>query len=236
MNRRQVLTTTLAGLAAAAPLGGLRLADAKSEILPTKSGDWQLAGTYFEACSCEVMCPCIFQSAPSHGDCAVLYAWRIDRGRYDATSLDGLNVGLAGYANGHMAKVKWLAAVYIDDGANADQEAALRRIFTGSAGGFPAALAGFFERFIGVKTAPIRYDRDGKKRAVEIPGVLRASIHAIAGQEGGDAIITGHPLGLAPGQPLIVAQSDEVTLTDYEWNWKFSGRSGGYSPFKYQSA
>jgi hypothetical protein len=176
MNRRQVLTTTLAGIATAA---NMRFSGAQAEILPAQSREWQLAGTYFEACSCEVMCPCIFQSAPSHGDCAVLYA---------------------------------------------------------AAGGFPAALAGFFERFVGVKTAPIRYDLDGKKRAVEIPGVLRASIHAITGQEGGDAVITGHPLGLAPGNPLIVAQSDEVTLTDYEWNWKFSGRSGGYSPFKYQSA
>jgi hypothetical protein len=85
-----------------------------------------------------------------------------------------------------------------------------------------------------VKSALIHYVLDGKKRSVEIPGVLSASIHAIAGQEGEDAVITGHPLGLAPGNPLIVAESDAVTLTDYEWNWKFSGRSGGYSPFQYQ--
>jgi hypothetical protein len=236
MNRRQILATTAAGIVGALPFAKGRLAAAETAAVSAKGVDWKLAGNYFEACSCEVVCPCIFQSAPSHGDCAVLYAWRIDRGNYQATALDGLNVALAAYADGHMAKVKWLAAVYIDDRATSEQNAALKRIFTGTAGGFPAGLAGFFERFIGVKSAPIHYVLDGKKRAVEIPGVMSASIHAIAGQEGGDAVIAGHPLGLAPGNPLIVAQSDSVTLTDYEWNWKFSGRSGGYSPFQYQGA
>ncbi len=235
MNRRQILATA-AGFAATLPFAKGRLAVAESGAVAAKGSDWKLSGTYFEACSCEVVCPCIFQSAPSHGECEVLYSWHIERGNAGAVQLDGLNVALAAYAGGHMQKVKWLAALYVDERANPQQFAALKRIYTGEAGGFPAALAGFFERFIGVKSAPIHYQLDGKKRAVEIPGVLWAAVRAIAGQEGGDAVITGHPLGLAPGNPLIVAQSDEVTLTDYDWNWKFSGRSGGYSPFQYQSA
>jgi hypothetical protein len=236
MNRREILATTAAGIAAALPFAKGKLAATETGTVTTKGSDWTLTGTYFEACSCEVVCPCIFQSAPSHGECEVLYSWHIDRGNAGAVPLDGLNVALAAYAGGHMQKVKWLAALYVDERANPEQLAALKRIYTGQAGGFSAALASFFERFIGVKSAPIHYQLDGKKRAVEIPGVLRATVHAIAGQEGGDAVITGHPLGLAPGNPLIVAQSDEVTLTDYDWNWKFSGRSGGYSPFQYQSA
>jgi hypothetical protein len=236
MNRREILATTAAGVAAALPFAKERVAAAETGAVAAKGGDWRLTGTYFEASSCEVVCPCIFQSAPSHGDCEVLYAWHIERGNAEAISLDGLNVSLAAYASGHMQKVKWLAALYLDDRASPEQFAALKRIYTGQAGGFPAALVGFFEKFIGVKSAPIHYQLDGKKRAVEIPGVLRASVHAIVGQEGGDAVISGHPLGLAPGIPLVVAQADEVTLTDYEWNWKFTGRTGGYSPFRYQSA
>ncbi|WP_083567253.1 DUF1326 domain-containing protein [Hyphomicrobium sp. CS1GBMeth3] len=197
---------------------------------------WRLHGNYFEACSCETVCPCIFESAPSHGDCNVIYAWTVRTGHYRDVSLDGLNVALAARADGHMQQVKWLAALYIDSKATPDQYAALESIFTGKAGGHPAALASFFERFIGVRQVPISFEGEGKKRSVDIPGVLKATIKAIVGQKGGETTIVGQPLGLAPGEPLVAAKSDEVVLKDYEWNWKFSGRAGGYSPFTYQSA
>lgn len=235
MDRRQVLGISLAGMAAI-PFVRARKAEANSGVVEARGDAWKLNGAYFEACSCEVVCPCIFQSAPSHGNCSVLYTWHIDHGHSGAVALDGLNVALAAYADGHMQKVKWQAALYIDERATPEQFAELKRIYTGEAGGFPAALVGFFDGFLGVKAAPILYQASGKERSVDIPGVLKAKVHAIEGQAGGDTAVSGHPLGLAPGNPLIVAQSDEVTLTDYAWNWKFAGRSGGYSPFQYQSS
>ena len=234
MDRRRVLGVGLAGIAAG--FVGAREARAGSGAVQAGGSGWSLEGAYFEACSCEVVCPCIFQSAPSHGNCSVLYTWHIERGRAGNVALDGLNVALAAYADGHMQKVKWQAALYIDSRATPEQFAELKRIYTGQAGGFPQALVGFFDGFLGVKQAPIVYVASGKKRSVDIPGILKAQVHAIEGQAGGDTVVSGHPLGLAPGNPLIVAISDDVTLTDYEWNWKFSGRSGGYSPFQYQSA
>src|SRR5262249_17494660 len=98
---------------------------------------WDLKGTYFETCSCEVLCPCIFMSPPSRGDCSVLYAWHIEAGNYDKLNLDHLNVALAAYAPGHMQQVKWLAALYVDNRATPAQFAALQEIFTGKAGGHP---------------------------------------------------------------------------------------------------
>ncbi|WP_083556585.1 DUF1326 domain-containing protein [Hyphomicrobium sp. NDB2Meth4] len=234
MNRREVVTT-LAALVAAAPLIEVASGDASATEAPT-AGGWSLSGSYFEACSCETVCPCIFESAPSHGDCDVLYAWRIDKGSDGAVSLDGLNVAIAPHAGGHMQKVKWLAALYIDDRATAEQHSALERIYTGKAGGHPAALASFFERFLGVKSVPIDYQYEGRKRSVFIPGVMRAAFEAIKGQGGAETTVTAQPLALAPGNPLVVARSGEVLLTDYDWNWKFSGRAGGYSPFQYRSA
>lgn len=236
MDRRKVLGVGLATIAASLPFVRSKEARAQSGVVQAHGDSWKLSGAYFEACSCEVVCPCIFQSAPSHGDCSVLYTWHIDQGQSGDVSLDGLNVALAAYADGHMQKVKWKAALYIDERATPEQFAQLKRIFTGEAGGFPAALVGFFDGFLGVKQAPIVYMASGKTRSVDIPGIMQAKVHAIEGQAGGDTVVSGHPLGLAPGNPLIVAISDDVTLTDYEWNWKFSGRSGGYSPFQYQSS
>src|SRR6185437_16355896 len=104
MNRRELLGTGLVSFAMAASGAKVEIADA--ETSSSRKPSWSLKGTYFEACSCETVCPCIFKSPPSHGDCAVLYAWRVNDGAFDAVDLSGLNVALAAYAGGHMEKVK----------------------------------------------------------------------------------------------------------------------------------
>jgi hypothetical protein len=196
---------------------------------------WSLTGGYFEACSCEVVCPCIFESAPTHGDCSVPYAWHIDKGQFAGDALDGLNVVLAAYASGHMQKAKWLAALYIDERATLEQRSALEKIYTGKVGGHPSVLVAFFERFLGIKSAPIEYEAEDNQRSVHIPKLVEADIKAIPGQSQGHATVVGHPLCLAPGEPLVVAKSGELTLADYDWNWSFGGRAGGYSAFSYQN-
>lgn len=235
MDRRNLIRAGVGGVFAAGLLASREKAAAEPANDATGIG-WKISGQYFEACNCEVVCPCIFESAPSHGDCTVLYSWRIEKGHDADIRLEGRNVVLAARSADHMQKVKWLAALYVDEHASAEQFAALERIFTGQAGGHPAALAGFFERFLGVKKAPILISEVGKQRSVSIPGILRARIEAIRGQKGGDTTVSGQPLGLAPGEPMVAAKSELVQLRDFDWNWDFAGRAGGYSPFTYQSA
>ena len=56
---------------------------------------WSLTGDYFEACNCDVGCPCIFLSDPTHGNCTVLIGWHIQKGRSGQETLDGLNFAIA---------------------------------------------------------------------------------------------------------------------------------------------
>jgi len=63
---------------------------------------WKIAGSYFEACNCDVACPCIFLSAPTSGDCTLLVAWHIEQGRFGQIDLDGLKAVLAVHSPGHM--------------------------------------------------------------------------------------------------------------------------------------
>lgn len=79
------------------------------------AAQWSLTGTYFETCNCESACPCVFLSPSTTGECTVLIGWHIEKGRLDAVALDGLNVALAVYSPGHMAQVKWKAALYFDN-------------------------------------------------------------------------------------------------------------------------
>lgn len=196
---------------------------------------WKLAGTYFETCNCEAACPCVFTSPPTEGECTALVAWHIERGRYGDVSLDGLNVALAVHAPGTMVETKWTAAAYFDERADAAQTDALHAIFSGKAGGHPAALASFVGTMLGARSVPMRYESDGKRSSLSIPGVTEAVIEAIQGQGGGAVTIVGHPLCVVPGEPAVVARSRSFTLKDYDWSWQLSGRNGFSSPFAYGS-
>ena len=79
---------------------------------------WNVSGTYFETCNCEAACPCVFLSPPTEGDCTAIVGWHIDEGTHDGLAIDGLNVALAVYSSGHMAKTPWRAAVYLDERAS----------------------------------------------------------------------------------------------------------------------
>src|SRR5579872_6885146 len=70
---------------------------------------WRLSGDYFENCNCDVVCPCLVSPAtpmtarPTQGVCDVALFFHIDQGRYDQTSLDGLNVAVVAHTPGPMA-------------------------------------------------------------------------------------------------------------------------------------
>ncbi len=195
---------------------------------------WNLAGTYFETCNCEVACPCVFTSPPTAGECTVLIGWHIDNGKFENVTLDGLNVVLAVHSPGHMLQVKWKAAVYLDERASEAQKDALIQIFSGQAGGHPAILASFVGQVLGVNSVAIDYRAEGKKRSLRIPNVAEAEIEAIAGQGGAEITISNHPLCIAPGQPAVVAKSKQLSYHDHGFQWAVSEKNGFYSPFAYQ--
>jgi hypothetical protein len=65
---------------------------------------WALNATIIEACSCTMFCPCYFSTVPSghgHGSMAEHYcrfnnAFRVNQGRFNGVSLNGLKFWIAG--------------------------------------------------------------------------------------------------------------------------------------------
>lgn len=197
---------------------------------------WKINGTYFEACNCDVACPCVFLSDPTEGECTALVAWHIDEGAFNTVNLDGLNVALAVHSPGNMATVKWTAAVYFDNSASDSQKDALMQIFTGQAGGHPGRLVSHIGDVLGVSSLPMTYRAEGRKRSLKIEGVAEAEIEALnTGQGGADITIDNHPLCIAPGHKAVVSKSSKATYKDHGFDWHFSGKNGFYSPFGYQS-
>jgi hypothetical protein len=195
---------------------------------------WKLEGQYLEACNCKPACPCVFLSPPTEGDCTVLVGWHIENGNQGAVRLDGLNVALAVVSPGMMHETKWKAALYVDERASEEQKNSLVQIFAGQAGVHPARLGAFIGEVLGVKSVPIEYRREGKRRALRIGSVGEADIESIEGAGGSEVTLNGHPLCIAPGFPAVVARSKAVRYQDYGFQWTLSDRNGLHSPFLYQ--
>lgn len=195
---------------------------------------WKLKGTYMETCNCAAACPCVFLSDPTEGDCGVLVGWHIDQGTDGDVSLDGLNVALAVYTPGNMATTKWRAAIYVDERATEEQAQSLTRIFSGQAGGHPAALASHVGEVLGITTAPMEFRHDGKHLAFKLGTIGEAEIEQIQGQNGDAVQISGHPLAIAPGVPATVAKSKKLSFQDHGMTWSESNKTAFFSPFSYQ--
>ncbi len=196
---------------------------------------WRVSGSYFESCNCDAACPCVFLSAPTTGECTALIGWHIDDGQFEGLSVDGLNVALAVHSPGHMAETKWRVALYLDDRASEEQQAALGRIFSGAAGGHPAVLGAHIGEVLGVAAAPITYEADESSRAMRIGEVADVRIDATKGQGGRQVTISDHPLAVSPGQVLVAARSDHFRFADHGFNWEMSDLNGFYSPFVYEN-
>jgi hypothetical protein len=194
---------------------------------------WELNGDYFEACNCELTCPCIFLSPPTGSDCTLLLAWHVNRGKFGDTKLDGLNVALAAYSPGHMQRVKWKAALYLDSAADKSQVDALGQIYGGKHGGNPAGLAPFIGEMLGTKTVPINYKVSGNRRSLNISKISDLEVEDVTGPTGSSSAIQNAPFA----EPLVyVAKSKRFTYADYGMNWEISDKNSFHSPFSWKGS
>jgi len=195
---------------------------------------WSLQGNYFESCSCDIVCPCIFLRPPSRGYCEALVAWHIKKGHMSSTKLDGLNVAVWLRAPSTLTDGKWRLALYIDDKADEKQKEALASIYGGKVGGHPAVLAGFVSELLGVKSASIEFKEEGKKCHLVVKGIAENEMYAIDGEDGGDVKVSDHPLAVSPGNPVTISKSKKLHYKDYGIDWSLSETVGLSAPFSYK--
>ena len=203
----------------------------------TITTSWKLEGDYFEGCNCDVTCPCIFKGDPDEGNCNLTSAWHIQNGNYDKINVDGLNVAALFHTPGNMLTgPKWKAALYIDERANKEQSDALTKIFSGQAGGFFAAVTNLIGEMLGIKSVPIEFGIDGKRRWLRIHDLLQLEIEGIVGADPNkEALVVNPTFSIVPGSNLVVAQSSKYAYNDHGMQWDNSGKNGFYCRFSYTS-
>ena len=204
------------------------------------SPEWKISGDYFEACSCDSVCPCPtsgLAARPTQGFCDVGLAFRIDRGQHGATRLDGLCFAVLAHTPGPMGQGNWTVGVVVDERASAEQRAALTAIASGQGGGPMAALGPLIGRFGGVEAKPVKFEMSGMRRSVSIPGVLDLAVEGIAGANKGEPIYfenVGHPVATK----LALARASRSHLHAFGIDWDdTSGRNNGhFAPFAWSAS
>jgi hypothetical protein len=204
----------------------------------TAGSPWKLEGDYFEGCNCDVTCPCIFKGDPDEGNCNLTSAWHIQNGNYDKINVDGLNVAALFHTPGNMLTgPKWKVALYIDERATKEQSDSLTKIFSGQAGGFFHLVAtNFIGEVLGVKSAPIEFGIDGKRRSLHIKDSMELDIEGvIGGDENQESRIVNQAFSAVPGSDLVVARTTKYRYDDHGMKWDNSGKNGFYCKFRYSS-
>ena len=211
-------------------------------MVETAAPPWSIRGDYFENCSCTVVCPCIFSAAPpltstpTEGVCDVAFAFHIDRGTFGDISLDGLNVGIAAHIPGPMIEGNWSVALYLDERADTRQQEALQAIFSGAAGGVMGGFAPLIGTVLGITPVPIDYRREGKRRSVEIPNIMRVAVRPILSAVGEDQeIVASNAHPMAPQGVALAIGEEGSTWSDYGLRWDNSGRNGHYGAISWSN-
>jgi hypothetical protein len=163
---------------------------------------WKLEGTYFETCSCEVVCPCTASlGLGAHYErCNVTLVFNVVEGDVEGTDVGGLTVAAIADTPRVMTDGGWRLGVFIDAAASDEQADALGRVFGGQLGGPMEALGPLVGEQLGVERAPVELREDGLRHSVRIGDKIEFEIEDILpfGAESGDPVrLTGiaHPAG-----------------------------------------
>jgi hypothetical protein len=190
---------------------------------------WKLAGSYFETCSCDVICPCTASLAlgATHDRCKVTLVFRVREGEIDGTDVGGLTVAAVADTPKVMSDGNWRLGVFIDAAASDEQADKLGAVFSGALGGPMEALGPLVGENLGVLRAPIEVQEDGLHHAVRIGDAVDFEIEDVVpfGVETGEpARITGifHPVGSELNVAHATRSKIDAFGIRYEGNAAFS--------------
>jgi hypothetical protein len=155
---------------------------------------WSLSGSYFETCSCDLMCPC--NMSVDHGAtydyCRVVLVFNIKQGDAEGTDVGGLKVAIIADTPKVMTEGNWRLGLFIDDGASDEQVEKLTGIFAGQKGGPMESFAPLIGEVLGVERASFDLAEDGLTHSVKIGDAIDFEIKDIV------------PLGVETGQPVRI--------------------------------
>jgi hypothetical protein len=153
---------------------------------------WKLAGSYFETCSCDVVCPCTasFALGATLDRCNVVLVFHVTDGEVEGVDVGGLTVAAVADTPKVMSEGNWRVGVFIDAAASDAQAEKLGAVFSGALGGPMEALGPLMGEQLGVERARIEVREDGLRHSIRIGDAVDFEIEDVV------------PFGVASGEPV----------------------------------
>lgn len=199
---------------------------------------WSFEGTYFENCSCDLICPCThsnFSMAADYDRCRALLAFHIDSGVVDGVDVSGLGFAMFVDAPPVMADGNWRMGLFLDANASSEQADKLGTVLSGSLGGPPAMLGPLIGEMLGVETVPFAYSDDGRRHQVRIGDGIDIEVedYIPPGSEAGPVRLMNivHPANTT----LTVARATRSRVSAFGVELAGEGQSAFSAPFAWSA-
>jgi len=197
---------------------------------------WKLDGTYFENCSCEMVCPCStsgFAAKASYDRCLFLLIFHVDHGQIEGTDVGGLTIGLIGDSPQVMIEGKWRLGVLLDDKASNEQHEKMVGVFSGQKGGPMAAVAPLVSEMLGVERVPMKYANDGLNHTAQLGSDVHIEVEDFVG-----GVLTAPQQVVGVAHPanstLTIARGTNSHIKAFGIDYLGTGKSGFSAPFSWQ--
>ena len=187
---------------------------------------WKLEGSYFETCSCDVVCPCTASllMGADYDRCRATLVFNVKDGDIDGTDVSGVTVAAVADTPKVMTDGNWRLGLFIDAAASDEQAEKLGAVFSGALGGPMEALGPLIGENLGVERAPIEIQEDGLRHSIRIGDAVDFEVEDVVpfGVESGEpARLTGifHPVG----SELTIARATRSKIDAF--GIEYEGRS-----------
>jgi hypothetical protein len=188
---------------------------------------WNVTGSYFETCSCDVICPCTasLSLGATRDRCNVTLIFNVKNGAVEGTDVSGLTVAAIADTPKVMGEGNWRLGVVIDAAASDEQAEKLGGVFSGALGGPMEALGPLIGENLGVERLPIDVEEDGLKHSVRIGDEIDFEVEDVVpfGAETDEpARVTGifHPAG----SELTISRATRSKINAF--GIQYEGRAG----------
>ncbi|MGH9190156.1 MAG: DUF1326 domain-containing protein [Acidimicrobiales bacterium] len=155
---------------------------------------WTLKGTWYESCSCKMVCRCNFGPAePDQGWCSGVLAFTVESGESNGVDLAGTKLALHAELPGDFLGGMDKAVLYLDEAGSEEQRNELEAIFQGKRGGVWEGVAGMVAEFLPSKTVSVEVS-GGESPRVKVGDLIEIALERMRTDDGKQAVVVNAPI------------------------------------------
>jgi hypothetical protein len=204
-----------------------------AELIP-----WRVAGTYFESCNCDAICPCRMVGAvaggrSTYGLCFGVLSWLVEDGFAGDTDLTGLAVALVCRYDDDEPGSPWQIVLHVDASGDERQREALADVFLGRRGGEGILRLPWVRKashVLAVRSSRIEIEHERGAHRLEVGDAV--TLRASRPVETDERVACGIPGYHLPGTELY---AEELAVDDDPFSWQLEGNCAFVSRFDYAS-